>query len=44
VRNLESANGLQRHAVDLSEASAGLYLLQITSEEGVVTRRIAVQK
>jgi hypothetical protein len=41
---MDSANGLQHQAIDLSEASAGLYLLQLTTEEGVVTRRIAVQK
>ncbi len=44
VRSMDSANGLQHQSVDLSEASAGLYLLQLTTEEGVVTRRIAVQK
>jgi hypothetical protein len=44
VRTLESANGVQRHSIDMSSCASGLYLLQITSEEGVVTRRIAVQK
>ncbi|MEY4969357.1 MAG: hypothetical protein RLZZ261_1128 [Bacteroidota bacterium] len=44
VRSMDSANGLQHQSIDLSEASAGLYLLQLTTEEGVVTRRIAVQK
>jgi PKD repeat protein len=44
VRSMDSVNGLQHQSIDLSEASAGLYLLQLTTEEGVVTRRIAVQK
>ncbi|MEY4886719.1 MAG: hypothetical protein RL767_190 [Bacteroidota bacterium] len=44
VRTLESANGVQRHSIDMSSCASGLYLLQITSEEGVVTRRIAIQK
>ena len=44
VRRLELANGVQRHSIDMSSCASGLYLLQITSEEGVVTRRIAIQK
>jgi hypothetical protein len=44
LRTLESANGVQRHSIDMSSCASGLYLLQITSEEGVVTRRIAIQK
>ena len=44
LRTLESANGAQRHSIDMSSCASGLYLLQITSEEGVVTRRIAIQK
>ena len=44
LRTLESANGVQRQSIDMSSCASGLYLLQITSEEGVVTRRIAIQK
>lgn len=44
VRTLDLATGLQHQSVELSDCAAGLYLLQVTSEEGVVTRRIAVQK
>lgn len=44
VRTMDSTTGLQHQTVDLSDCAAGLYLLQVTSEEGVVTRRIAVQK
>ena len=44
LRTLESVNGVQRHSIDMSSCASGLYLLQITSEEGVVTRRIAIQK
>ena len=44
VRGLESASGLQRHSIDLRGHASGLYWLQITSEEGQVMQRVAVQK
>ena len=44
ARTWDSARELRREPVDLSACASGLYLLQVTTEEGVVTRRIALQK
>ncbi len=44
ARTWDSAREIRREPVDLSACASGLYLLQVTTEEGVVTRRIALQK
>jgi len=37
-------DGPHQHSIDLSHCASGLYLLQVRSEKGVVTRRLALQK
>ena len=44
ARTWDSAREIRREPVELSACASGLYLLQVTTEEGVVTRRIALQK
>jgi PKD repeat protein len=43
-RTLNSSLGVQMEHLDLSSCAAGIYHLQVNTDEGVVTRRVAVQK
>lgn len=43
-RNWDSALEIRRETVDLSACASGIYVVQVTTEDGVATRRISVQK
>jgi hypothetical protein len=43
-RTWDSAREIRRETVDLSACASGIYVVQVTTEDGVATRRISVQK
>jgi len=37
-------SGEFKHDIDLSRMAAGVYIVQITTDDGIISRRVTVQK